>query len=77
MPLPKGEVRDVVRDEVDNLRDDVEESLRNLHMDMIRQFHIQSQEFNNVLSSHLSTIERLTRENQNLKDEMDRLRKEK
>jgi protein NEDD1 len=63
-----------VRDEVDNLRDDVEEAIRNLHMDMIRQFHLQSQEINNVLSTHLATIERLTEENRSLRETIEMLR---
>lgn len=71
--VKQGEIQDVVRDEVDNLRDDVEEAIRNLHMDMIRQFHLQSQEINNVLSTHLATIERLTEENRSLREEIEML----
>ena len=51
------------------MRDDLEEAIRNLHMDMISQFHQQSQELNNTLSMQLQTIERLTEENQRLREE--------
>lgn len=64
----------MVREEVENLRDDLEESIRNLHMDMISQFHLQSQEVNSALSTQLVTIDRLTEENQRLRDENDRLK---
>jgi regulator of replication initiation timing len=53
------------------LQDDVEEQLRNLHMDMIAQFHQQSQE----ISKHLETINLLLIENQQLRDENDQLRR--
>jgi regulator of replication initiation timing len=43
-------------------------------MDMISQFHLQSQEVNNALSTQLVTIDRLTEENQRLRDENDRLK---
>ncbi|KAL3921764.1 MAG: hypothetical protein SGILL_002575 [Bacillariaceae sp.] len=68
------EIRDVVREEVENLQDEMEEQLRNLHMDMIAQFHQQSQEMNTSISKHLTTIDRLTEENQRLREENDLLR---
>lgn len=68
------EVREVVRDEVESLRDDMEEAIRNLHMDMISQFHQQSQELSNALTAQLATIDRLTSENQFLREENERLR---
>lgn len=52
----------------------MEEAIRNLHMDMISQFHQQSQELNNVLSAQLATIDRLTEENQQLREENELLR---
>jgi hypothetical protein len=65
----QNEVRKIVQDEVENLRDDIEEAIRNLHMDMISQFHQQSQELNNVLSAQNATIDRLTDENRRLQEE--------
>jgi regulator of replication initiation timing len=62
-------MRDVVKDEVENLRDDVEEAIRNLHMDMIGQFHQQSQELNKALSVQIATIDRLAEENERLREE--------
>jgi cell shape-determining protein MreC len=67
-------VREVVREEVESLRDDLEEAIRNLHMDMISQFHQQSQELNNAMTAQLATIDRLTDETHRLREENDRLR---
>jgi regulator of replication initiation timing len=47
----------------------MEEAIRNLHMDMISQFHQQSQEINNTLASQLESIARLTEENDRLREE--------
>jgi len=70
-------VRNVLTEEVENLRDDMEEAIRNLHMDMITQFHQQSQELNNVLAAQLATIDRLTEENEQLRQENELLKAEK
>lgn len=74
-PLDIEAIRDVVRDEVEKLQDDLEESLRNLHMDMIRQFHQQSQELNSALSSQLAAMDQLREENQRLREENDFLKR--
>ncbi len=71
----KDQIRDVVREEVENLQDEMEEQLRNLHIDMINQFHQQSQEIENVMSKHFQALERLTAENQQLREENERLRR--
>lgn len=65
----------MVQEEIENLQDEMEEQLRNLHMDMIAQFHQQSQEMNKALSSHLATIDRLTEENKRLREENEQLRR--
>ena len=70
-------MRNVLTEEVENLRDDMEEAIRNLHMDMITQFHQQSQELNNVLAAQLATIDRLTEENEQLRQENQLLKAEK
>ena len=70
-------MRNVLTEEVENLRDDMEEAIRNLHMDMITQFHQQSQELNNVLAAQLATIDRLTEENEQLRQENELLKAEK
>lgn len=70
-------MRDIVQDEVESLRDDIEEAIRNLHMDMISQFHQQSQELNNVLSAQNTTIDRLLDENKRLQAENAKLREER
>jgi regulator of replication initiation timing len=52
----------------------MEEAIRNLHMDMISQFHQQSQEINNTLASQLESIARLTEENSRLREENEYLK---
>jgi len=69
------EIREVVREEVENLQDEMEEQFRNLHIDMINQFHQQSQEIENILSTHMTSLHRLTAENQQLREENERLRR--
>ena len=69
------EIRDVVREEVESLQDEMEEKLRNLHIDMINQFHQQSQEIQSLLTTHSAALERLTAENQQLREENERLRR--
>ena len=64
-----------MRNEVDSLRDDMEEAIRNLHMDMISQFHQQSQEINNTLASQLESIARMTEENDRLREENEYLKR--
>jgi regulator of replication initiation timing len=54
------------------LKDDIEEAIRNLHMDMISQFHRQSQELRDLLSMQMATIERLTEENEILRVDNER-----
>lgn len=70
----QDELREVVQEEIENMQDEMEEQLRNLHMDMISQFHQQSQEMNKALSNHLATIDKLTEENQRLREENNNLR---
>ena len=66
----------MVREEVENLQDEMEEQLRNLHIDMINQFHQQSQETETALSKHFAALERLTAENHKLREENERLRRQ-
>jgi regulator of replication initiation timing len=47
----------------------MEEAIRNLHMDMLSQFHQQSQEINNTLASQQESIARMTEENGRLREE--------
>lgn len=58
------------------MQDEIEEQLRNLHIDMINQFHSQSQEIDTALSKHFVAIKQLTLENQQLREENERLRQD-
>ena len=53
----------------------MEEQLRNLHIDMINQFHQQSQEIQSLLAAHSAALEGLTAENRRLREENERLRR--
>ena len=64
-----------MREEVENLQDEMEEQFRNLHIDVINQFHRQSQEFEAILSKHMAVLERLSNENQLLREENERFRR--
>ena len=65
----------MVNDVIDNLRDDVEVSLRNLHVDMLRQFQNQSDEINSLFQMQKSTMQALIDENQSLREENERLKR--
>jgi len=73
--VPIEEIRDVIRNEVEKLQDELEESLRNLHMDMIKQFHQQSQELNAALTSQQAAMDQLREENQRLREENEFLKR--
>lgn len=75
LSLTSADIREVVRDEVEKLQDDLEDSIRNLHTDMIRQFHQQAQELSNTLSSQLTMMDQLREENQRLREENDFLKR--
>lgn len=72
----QDDVRDILQDEVEGLRDDIEEAMRNLHMDMINQFHQQSQDLTSVMTAQAVTIERLMEENRRLEAENKELREQ-
>uniref|UniRef100_A0A7R9WPL7 Uncharacterized protein n=1 Tax=Craspedostauros australis TaxID=1486917 RepID=A0A7R9WPL7_9STRA len=55
--------------DIDALRDDMEESIRNLHMDMLTQFHQQSQEMKSAFAAQQQMISDLVQENHKLREE--------
>lgn len=59
---------------VDTLRDDVSASLRNLHVDMIRQFQAQNTHITSQLAKQTTMLETLVTENQYLRRENERLK---
>jgi len=65
----------MVNDAIDVLRDDVEISLRNLHVDMIRQFQAQSDEINKLLQQQKTALEGVMNENKSLREENERLKR--
>jgi WD40 repeat protein len=69
-------VQDMIRDEVDRVREDMQDAFRNLHVDMLRQFQMQSQDLNFALAKQLHSMERLSEENRFLREENRSLQQE-
>jgi len=65
----------MVNDATDNLRDDLELSLRNLHVDVLRQFQLQSEEIKDLFQKQTHALESLMHENKALREENERLKK--
>ena len=66
---------EVVNNALDQLRDEMESSVRNLHVEMLRQFQIQSDEFAHILSTQMHAMAQIMAENEKLRDEIAILRK--
>jgi WD40 repeat protein len=71
-----GSVQDMIRDEVDRVREDMQDAFRNLHVDMLRQFQTQSEDLNFALAKQLQSMERLSVENRFLREENKSLQQE-
>jgi hypothetical protein len=71
-----GSVQDMIRDEVDRVREDMQDAFRNLHVDMLRQFQIQSEDLNFALAKQLQSMDRLSVENRFLREENKSLQQE-
>lgn len=67
-------MQSIVEKAVDDLREEVGESLQNIHIDMIRQFQLQSDEMNDLFRKQGEIINALVIENKELREENDRLR---
>jgi hypothetical protein len=64
-----GSVQDMIRDEVDRVREDMQDAFRNLHVDMLRQFQMQSEDLNFALAKQLHSVNHLSEENRFLREE--------
>jgi regulator of replication initiation timing len=60
---------DIVNEATDILRDEMEEAIRNLHLDMLRQFQEQSKEFRDLISEQMQAVDQLILENERLREE--------
>jgi WD40 repeat protein len=69
-------VQDMIRDEVDRVREDMQDAFRNLHVDMLRQFQMQSEDLNFALAKQLHSIDHLSEENRFLREENRSLQQE-
>jgi len=66
-------VRHELQDQMEVLQENVQESLQRLHVDMIRQFHRQSQELMGVVRQQQMQVDRLMQENEFLRDQNETL----
>ena len=62
-------VRQELQDHMFTLKEDIEGSIRNLHVDMIRQFHRQSQEMMSVVRHQQQQIDQLMQQNEFLREQ--------
>jgi uncharacterized protein (DUF3084 family) len=63
----KSALREMIQEEMEAVRDDMEEAMRNLHVDLLRQLQLQSQEYSNLISNLKEENEKLREENELLK----------
>jgi hypothetical protein len=63
----KSALREMIQEEMEAIRDDMEEAMRNLHVDLLRQLQLQSQEYSNLISNLKEENEKLREENELLK----------
>eukprot|EP00550_Attheya_septentrionalis_P000983 CAMPEP_0198293454 /NCGR_PEP_ID=MMETSP1449-20131203/17329_1 /TAXON_ID=420275 /ORGANISM="Attheya septentrionalis, Strain CCMP2084" /LENGTH=683 /DNA_ID=CAMNT_0043993045 /DNA_START=153 /DNA_END=2204 /DNA_ORIENTATION=- len=74
MKVSTDVLQKLVNEAVDVLRDDVEGSMHNLHLDVLRQFQQQSNELSAMFAQQRSSIEALLGENKELRAENENLR---
>jgi hypothetical protein len=63
----KSAIREMIQEEMEAVRDDMEEAMRNLHVELLRQLQLQSQEYSNLISNLKEENEKLRKENELLK----------
>ena len=67
LKLKKSALREMIQEEMEVMRDDMEEAMRNLHVDLLRQLQLQSQEYSDLISKLKQENEKLREENELLK----------
>jgi WD40 repeat protein len=63
----KSAVREMIQEELEAMRDEMEEAMRNLHVDLLRQVQVQSQEYSDLISNLTQENEKLREQNEFLK----------
>jgi WD40 repeat protein len=72
--MDKAGMEEIVQDAVDQLRDEIGSTIRSLHVDMLRQFQMQSDEFTSLLTTQMTAMEHLMAENEKLREDNKKLR---
>ena len=65
----------MINEAINDLKDDFEFSIQNLHVEILRQFQFQSDELSNLFKKQEEKLEILMNENQALREENERLKK--
>ena len=63
-----------MKEAIFEFREEVAESINNIHLDMLRQFQAHSDEMNSLFQKQWALIDDLVKENRALRDENDRFR---
>ena len=66
----------MIQEAVDCVRDDMEEAMRNLHVDLLRQFQLQSREYSKLVTEQMAIADKLRDENEALRKENERLQQQ-
>jgi hypothetical protein len=74
--VSKLDLRHLIEDITLGLREEIGQSIRNMHIDMLRQFQIQSEEISDSFQQQKEVIMALIEENQMLRNENESLRKQ-
>jgi hypothetical protein len=74
--VSKLDLRHLIEDITLGLREELGQSIRNIHIDLLRQFQIQSEEISDSFQQQREVIMALIEENQKLRNENESLRKQ-
>jgi WD40 repeat protein len=74
LTITKLILRRMIQDEIDDLREEMENSISNVHVDMLRQFQRQSTEMQTMFQQQAQAIQELMEQNRLLREENERLK---
>lgn len=64
----------IIGEAVEELRQDIIESVNNIHIDMLRQFQMQSDEMKSLILEQGNMVKHLMEENRSLREENEQMR---
>ena len=66
----------ILQQDIETLHEEMQDSFRRLHVDLLRQFHLQSEDFHQALTRHSDTMHLLARDNVAFREQLKLLQKE-